>query len=80
MFVTTFDYRPYNIKVEEKTKQILKQALPILASAAAAAGLAFAQAIASHAGLCPAPSLAIADVGALGGLIKAGHQLVVGLM
>lgn len=69
----------YNLGVEEKTKAILKQAVPIIASAFAAAGLAFAQALAAHAGLCPAPSVAIADVGALGGLIKAGHQLVVGL-
>ena len=54
-----------------------KQAWPILLSALAAGGVAFLQAAAAHAGLCPAPTLSAADTSALGGIIKAGHQSVV---
>jgi len=56
-----------------------KQVWPILLSALAAAGIAFAQSVASHAGLCPAPIAQPETVGLLGGMLKAAHTLVSGL-
>lgn len=66
----------YYLGMEDKARAILKQLLPILASAGAAAAFAFAQSIAAHAGFCPAPVVSIEATGALGGTIKAAHQVV----
>lgn len=66
----------YYLSMQEKARSIFNQILPILASAGAAAAFAFAQSIAAHAGFCPAPVVSIEATGALGGTIKAAHQLV----
>lgn len=59
---------------------LARQAWPILVSALAAAGLAFAQSVAAHAGLCPAPAASPDTVAVLGGSFKAAHQAIVYLV
>ena len=64
----------------ESVKQGFKTAAPILISALAAAAFAGAQSLAAHAGICPSSPTSIADTGALGGIIKAGHTLYTSLI
>jgi len=61
--------------MQAQLKNLCKQALPIIVSALAAAGLAFLQALAAHWGLSISSHLSIENTGALGGIFKAGHTI-----
>ena len=62
--------------MNETLANIWRQIVPILISGILAAALAFAQSVAAHSGFCPNTVAQTADVGVLGGMIKAGHSLV----
>jgi hypothetical protein len=60
-----------------KTKKnaIIKQITPILASAVAAALLAFMQSLAVQQGLCPTPEINPEIAGIAGAMIKGAHSI-----
>lgn len=62
--------------MKEFAHSTAKQLLPILAAAGVAAAFAFGQSIANSAGFCPAPSIPPAELGLIGGMIKAGQQAI----
>lgn len=65
----------YNMFTKKKKNEIIKQITPILASALAAATLAFFQSLAVQNGLCPTPEINPEVAGIAGAMIKGAHSI-----